>query len=175
VLNLSGLVILYTGDGKGKTTAAFGLAMRAAGHGKRICIVQFMKRCEECGEVKAIKKFDAVTLRQFGTGAFVVKGKHQKEDLEEAAKGMVFAQEALTSGLFDLVILDEICVAIDFGLIDVNDVLELLRKRNPKIDVVLTGRNAPEVLINIADLVTEMKSVKHPYDDGTKAREGIEY
>ncbi|MGB9881983.1 MAG: cob(I)yrinic acid a,c-diamide adenosyltransferase [Methanomassiliicoccales archaeon] len=174
-LDLSGLVILYTGDGKGKTTAAFGLAMRAAGHGKRICIIQFMKRCGECGEVKAVKKFDTITLRQFGTGMFVVKGKHKKEDTEEAARGMVFASEALTSGLYDLVILDEICIAVDFGLIDVDDVLELLKKRNPGVDVVLTGRNAPEALIDVADLVTEMKAVKHPYDDGMGAREGIEY
>lgn len=170
-----GLIIIYTGDGKGKTTAALGLALRALGHGKSVCIVQFMKGLGMTGEVKALSCFEKASIRQFGTGTFIIKGKHTKEDVEEARKGLDFAAQVIASKLYNVVILDEICIAIDFGLISLEDVLEILMSKDRETDIVLTGRNAPTALIDLADLVTEMKCVKHPYDLGIGAKEGIDY
>lgn len=169
-----GLVLVYTGDGKGKTTAAFGLALRSWGRGRRVCIVQFMKCGEDYGEVRAVRGLAGIELHQFGRKGFVEKGKHKPEDVEMAEKALQFSVKALSSGEFDLVVLDEACVALDFELIGLPALLSALDTRSPGTDAVLTGRNAPEALIAVADLVTEMRSVKHPYDIGKKAKVGIE-
>ncbi|MCU0862080.1 MAG: cob(I)yrinic acid a,c-diamide adenosyltransferase [Methanomassiliicoccales archaeon] len=169
-----GLVQVYTGEGKGKSTAAFGLALRAWGRGLRVCIIQFLKLGEDYGEVQAVRRLAGIDLMQFGGEHFVRKGRHRKEDAERARAGLEKAKEALTSGRFDLVILDEVNVAVDFGLLGPEEVLEAVRSRG-EVEVVLTGRNAPQAFLDEADLVTEMRMVKHPYDQGVEARPGIEF
>ena len=170
-----GLVHVYTGNGKGKTTAAFGLALRAWGHGGRACIVQFMKCGENYGEVKAVRRLPGIVLRQFGKEGFMIKGKHSQEDIELARKALAFSAEVLSSGEYDLVVMDEVCVALDFGLLQISDVAKAIESRSRRTEVVLTGVNAPKELIERADLVTEMKMIKHPYESGVSAREMIEY
>jgi cob(I)alamin adenosyltransferase len=169
-----GLMHVYTGEGKGKTTAAFGLALRAWGRGLRVCIIQFMKLGETYGEVRAVRKLEGIDLFQFGTGKWVGKDKHSAQDEELAKEALSKAKEALTSGAYDVVILDEVNVATDFGLLRPKDVLEVVRLRKG-VEVVLTGRYAPKEFLEEADLVTEMLAVKHPYDSGVKARPGVEY
>ncbi len=173
-MNELGLMHVYTGEGKGKSTAAFGLALRAWGRGLRICIIQFMKFGEDYGEVVAARKLKGLELFQFGSRGFIVKGKHTAEDVRLAKLGLDKAREALTSGNYDLVILDEVNVATDFGLLREEEVLRTVRSRG-KVEVVLTGRWAPSSFIDEADLVTEMKPLKHPYDSGVEARPGVEY
>jgi len=169
-----GLMHVYTGGGKGKTTAAFGLALRAWGRGLRVCVIQFMKSGEEYGEVLAVRRLKGLDLFQFGTGEWVKKGKHAPEDERMARQALAKAAEALTSGGYDMVILDEVNVATYFGLLSPDQVLRVLRSRG-KVEVILTGRNAPEDFIKEADLVTEMIALKHPYDSGLDARPGVEY
>jgi cob(I)alamin adenosyltransferase len=174
-LEQPGLVHVYTGNGKGKTTAAFGLAIRTWGHGGLVCIVQFMKCGEGYGEVMAVRSLPGVVLRQFGREGFVIKGKQTKVDFDLAKEALDFSAHALSSGEYDMVVMDEVCVAIDFGLIEVSKVLNVLEERNRETEVVMTGINAPREIIDAADLVTEMRMVKHPYGSGVRAREGIEY
>ena len=167
-----GYVHVYTGNGKGKTTAAFGLAIRAAGNGYRTSIGQFLKGVKY-GELE-IERFTngLVKVRQFGKPDFVHK--ITEEDKILAKKGFEECKKAIFSGKYHIVILDEINVAIYFKLIDTKDVVELLKTRPEGVEIVLTGRYAPEELIKMADLVTEMKEVKHYYQKGIEAREGIE-
>ena len=168
-----GYVQVYTGNGKGKTTAALGLALRAAGAGMRVFIGQFIKE-ERASEQKALERFtDLISVRRFGHGLCITR-KPAKEDIDAALEGMKEAEEALLSGRFDLVILDEINVAVSLGLVRVEDVLRLIEARPPTIELVLTGRGADERVTAIADLVTEMRDVKHYWDKGVKARRGIE-
>ena len=169
-----GLMQVYTGEGKGKTTAAFGLALRAWGRGLRVCIIQFMKCGEDYGEVVAVRKLKGIDLFQFGSGKWLGREKHTPEDERLALAALAKAKEALTSGDYEIVILDEVNVATDFGLLDSGQVLEVVRSRG-KVEVVLTGRYAPKEFVNAADLVTEMKVLKHPYDSGVDARPGVEY
>lgn len=175
--NLSqGLVQVYTGNGKGKTTAAFGLAIRAVGHGFRVYIIQFMKGRDDCGELEGLKRlWPECQLEHFGGQGWVHKGKHQEEHNLEARKGFLRAQEIILSGEWDIVILDEILNALWFELIPESEVLELLSKKPPHVELVLTGRNASQSLIERADLVTEMVLKKHPFEQGIMARIGIEY
>ena len=170
-----GLVHLYTGDGKGKTTSALGLILRASGHGLRCCLIQFMKGKYPYGEIKALRKLKTVTVKQFGTLDFVRKGKERTVDIKEARKALAFASKALSSGRFDLVILDEVCVAEYMGLISVSDILETVKGRAPGVEAVLTGRKAHKKLMAIADYMTRFEKVAHPYDTGTLARKGIEF
>ena len=172
--NELGLLHVYTGEGKGKTTAALGLALRAWGHGLRVCVVQFMKRGEDYGEIRALRRME-VDVFQFGSGRLIIKGGHCQEDLDCACRALEFARLVLASGEYDLVVLDEVNVAIYFGLVDCADVLAALRARTPGVEVICTGRNAPDELLEEADLVTVMTVKKHPYDDGLAARKGIEY
>jgi cob(I)alamin adenosyltransferase len=169
-----GLMHVYTGEGKGKTTAAFGLALRAWGRGLRVCVIQFMKCGEDYGEVVAARRLKGLDLFQFGSGKWVDKERHTPEDELLAKSGLAKAKEALTGGKYDVVILDEANVATDFGLLSPAEVLGVVRSRS-KVEVVLTGRYAPEEFIQEADLVTEMKVLKHPYDSGVGARPGVEY
>lgn len=170
-----GMVQVYTGDGKGKTTAALGLALRASGQGLKVYVVQFMKGWPFYGELETVKHLPNVTLRQFGRPDFVNKQNPDPIDVHMAQEALAYARQVVLAGQHDLVILDEINVALDFGLIKLADVLDLLEKRPPQVELVLTGRNAPAALIATADLVTEMLQIKHPFTDGVEARKGIEF
>jgi cob(I)alamin adenosyltransferase len=170
-----GLVHLYTGDGKGKTTSALGLILRATGQGMRCCLVQFMKGKYPYGEIKALRKLGSVTVKQFGTLDFVRKGKERTVDIKEAHKALSFASKALSSGRFDLVILDEVCVAEYMGLVTVTEILEAVKGRAPAVEAILTGRKAHKKLLAIADYVTRFEKVAHPYDKGLLGRKGIEF
>lgn len=170
-----GLVQVYTGDGKGKSTAAFGLALRAMGRGLKVKIVQFLKGDTRYGEIIALKQFPAIDVVQFGTPEFVNPLHPKEEDRQMAREALEHGREALLSGQYDIVILDEINVAARLGLIAVDDILALIKERPSKVELVLTGRDADPRVIEAADLVTEMTVIKHPYQKGVTARYGIEY
>lgn len=170
-----GLIQVYTGNGKGKTTAALGLALRASGHGLRVLIIQFMKGWPNYGELRAVKQLPGVELRQFGRAEFVDRNNPDPADVRMAHDALRAAAEAMERGECDILILDEINVALDFGLITLDEVLRLLDAKPPTMELVLTGRNAHPELIRRADLVTEMLDIKHPYAEGVQARRGIEY
>jgi cob(I)alamin adenosyltransferase len=170
-----GLVQVYTGDGKGKTTAAFGLALRAAGKGFSVFMVQFLKG-RHYGELEAVKSLsDRVKVVQSGLDSFVKKGEPTAEDVRLARRGLELAREAIMGGEYDIVILDEINVAIHLGVLPVEDVLPLIDGRPEGVELVLTGRCAPEEFCARADLITEMKNIKHCFDRGVPMREGIEF
>jgi len=171
---IKGLIQVYTGDGKGKTTAALGLALRAAGRNMKVLIVQFMKKWDY-GELHSVELISNITLRTFGTKDFVYKGKAKKIDYEEAEKAFSFGAERMQSGDYDIVIFDELNMALYYELLDLKEVVEKLKGKPDEVEVVITGRRAPEEIIGIADLITEMKEVKHPYQKGIEARRGIEY
>lgn len=170
-----GLVQVYTGNGKGKTTAALGQALRAIGHGWRVYMVQFMKGSREYGELTAARHLPGLTIVQSGLPTFVRKGSPGEEDVRLAREGMRLAREAINGGQYELVILDEINVAVDYGLVPLEEVLELLRQRPPHVNVILTGRYAAPALAAEADLVSEVLEIKHHYHQGVQARAGIEY
>ena len=170
-----GFIQIYTGNGKGKTTAAIGQAVRAAGHGLKTFIVQFMKD-HPYGEVESLKRLGKwITIEQFGNDEFVLKREHPNNtDVEVVHKALAQVREKMISGKFDLIILDEVCVAIYFRLLNVSEILKLIEEKPEPIELILTGRYCPTELIDKADLVTEMKEVKHYYQKGIIARKGIE-
>jgi cob(I)alamin adenosyltransferase len=169
-----GLIQIYTGEGKGKTTAALGLALRALGRGLTVFMLQFLKG-EDTGELHAGRLFgDKFIIQQTGLKGFIHRGKMDPADVLRAKEGLKTAREILRRGNYDLVILDEINVALYFELLSLHEVAEVIRARAPHVEVVLTGRYAPPELIEMADLVTEMKNIKHYYHAGVPAREGIE-
>ncbi|MBN1946031.1 MAG: cob(I)yrinic acid a,c-diamide adenosyltransferase [Bradymonadales bacterium] len=170
-----GLVEVYTGDGKGKTTAALGLALRAAGQGLTVHVVQFMKGWPHYGELAALPYIPRVTLRQFGRAELVHPQHPEAEDFEQARLGMEHARRTILAGEADVVILDEVTVAVEYGLVPLDDLLGLLEVRPPTMELVVTGRGAPAALIERADLVTEMREIKHPFQQGMLGRKGIEY
>ena len=169
-----GLVHVYTGNGKGKTTAALGLALRAAGQGLRVCMVQFMKGKTNYGELRAAKKV-GIVIRQFGRPDFVDKRNPDPRDISGAQQALSFAYGIMKSKGCDLLILDELNVALDFKLVGLKQVLTLLAEKPEGLELVIMGRYAPRALLRRADLVTEMKEVKHYYAKGVVARKGIEY
>jgi cob(I)alamin adenosyltransferase len=170
-----GLVQVYTGDGKGKTTAALGLALRAAGSGMRSYIGQFLKG-RRYGELESVQQLSPyLTLEQYGLDAWVHIDRVTPEQRAAAQEGLAKVRQALHSGEYDIVIADEINVALYFGVLTEEEVIELIDGRPPQVELVLTGRRAPEAIIERADLVTEMKEVRHPYHRGVPAREGIEF
>jgi cob(I)alamin adenosyltransferase len=170
-----GLVIVITGNGKGKTTSAFGQALRAVGQGYRVCIIQFMKG-QAYGEVMAMQKYlPSIQLFQFGTGSLVRRDRLTPMDLAMARQGLDKAKEVMGSGDFDMVILDEINVAIDFKLILESEVLDMIRHKPSGLDLIITGRYATQALQELADTVSEVVEVKHHYASGAKKRPGIEY
>ena len=169
-----GIVMLFTGNGKGKTTASLGAGMRAAGHGARVFMIQFMKG-RLYGEIAASASIDGFTIEQHGRDEFVDPESPEKIDVELARKGWNRALEVIESEDPDLLILDEINIAISFGLIDVEEVLKMIINRPEELDIILTGRYAPDELIELADTVTEMKEIKHHYNSGIQMRKGIEY
>jgi cob(I)alamin adenosyltransferase len=170
-----GFIQVYTGNGKGKTTAALGLALRAAGSGLRTYIGQFMKG-QRCGELASVKKLAPfVTIEQYGRRAFLhVTKTPDPEDVRRARHGLDKCRAAILSGTYDIVVLDEVNVAVFFGLLSEQDVLSLLDEKPPSVELVLTGRSAPSSFIRRADLVTEMKERKHYYRKNVSARRGIE-
>jgi len=168
-----GYVQVYTGDGKGKTTAALGLALRAAGAGLRVFIAQFAKGDHSC-ELDALERFaDLIVVRQYGTGRFI-RGEPPEADIQAAQDGLREAGEALRSGDYALVILDEANIATHLGLFTVDDLLALIDARPEPVELVITGRRADPRVIERAGLVTEMRAVKHYYADGVEARPGID-
>ena len=170
---MNGYVQIYTGDGKGKTTAAIGLAIRALGAGWRVFIAQFLK-AGAYSEHKALAQFsDHLTIKTYGRNVFI-KGKPEDEDRRLAQKACEEISEVVASGRYRLVILDEANVAVHYGLISVDQILELINRRADAVELVITGRYAHPRLIDRADLVTEMREVKHYFARGIKAREGVE-
>lgn len=170
---MRGYVQVYTGDGKGKTTAALGLALRAAGAGLKVYIGQFIKSATY-SEIKALERFsDHITLEQFGRGCFI-KGDPCDADIEAARNALSALQAALGGGRYDVVIADEANVAFGCRLISEQDLIDLIESRPDRTELILTGRNAPAAVIERADLVTEMREVKHYFQEGVMAREGIE-
>jgi cob(I)alamin adenosyltransferase len=167
-------VQLYTGDGKGKTTASLGAALRAAGHGKRVLVIQFMKG-RLYGELAAVEGIEGLTIEQYGRDEFVDPKNPEQIDIELAGEGWKRAVEASGDEGLDMLVLDEINVAVSFGLIELEKVLEFVRNRPPRLELILTGRYAPEELIELADTVTEMREIKHHYRNGIEARKGVEY
>jgi cob(I)alamin adenosyltransferase len=172
-----GLIIVHTGNGKGKTTAAMGMALRGVGYGHRVVMLQFIKGSWKYGELEAAKQlhpfFEIIPM---GRG-FIRYDREDPapEDIQAAEAAWAAAKEKILSGDYHMVILDEINYTMDYGLIPVEDVVQTLKAKPADLHVVLTGRNAPDPIIDIADLVTEMKEIKHPFQKGIKAQKGIEY
>jgi cob(I)alamin adenosyltransferase len=171
-----GLIHVYTGNGKGKTTAALGTALRAAGHGLKVLIIQFMKRQANAGEIKALEATELpITIRQFGRRVFFKSRTCEAMDIHRAHQGLQYFKEAMESDAFDIIILDEINMALYFGLVEQDEVIDLIQSRPSHLHLLLTGRKATRKLKHLADLVTEMKEVKHYYRKGVQAQKGLEY
>jgi cob(I)alamin adenosyltransferase len=172
-----GLIIVHTGPGKGKTTAALGLAMRAVGSGLRVLMVQFIKGSWHYGELDAAEMLgkDKLTIRPMGRGFVKLGGEIDPEDRKAAEEAWAFARAQLFSGDYDMIILDEINYALNYGLLAVGPIVEALKQKPERVHVVLTGRSAPAEIVELADTVTEMREVKHAYQKGIEAQRGIEY
>lgn len=170
-----GLVMVVTGNGKGKTTSAFGQALRAIGHGYKVFIIQFMKG-RKYGEIIAAEKYlPDLTIVQCGLDSFVMKDNPAPVDIDLAQQGFEKAKEAVKSKEYNLVILDEINVAVNFNLISEQDVIDLIKQKPPELNLLLTGRYASDKIEEIADMVSDITEVKHHYNEGIKGQAGIEY
>jgi len=170
-----GLVIVITGDGKGKTTSAFGQALRALGQGYKVLVVQFMKG-RKYGEFIAAEKYlPGLIIKRFGLDSFVMRDNPAAVDIELARKGFDFVKKAISGGKYNMIILDEINVAVDFKLVDLDHVVEMIKNKPPALDLILTGRYAAKEIIKLADTVSEILEIKHHYAAGIKDRAGIEY
>ncbi len=174
-----GLILVNTGDGKGKTTAAMGLALRAAGRNLKVLILQFIKGSWISGEVKSLEKLKPlVEIEQLGMGFVKFKDGEmidREKQLKNARESFEYARDKVNSGIYDLVVLDEINNLTSMRLLEVKDVVSLLKNKPEKLNIMLTGRNAPEEVIEIADTVTEMREIKHAFNRGIKAKNGIEF
>jgi cob(I)alamin adenosyltransferase len=172
-----GLILVHTGPGKGKTTAAMGVALRAVGQGMRVLMLQFIKGSWHYGELDAVQAFgDKFVIKQMGRGFVKVGGeKPDPEDVRMVEDAWAEAEQAIRSGLWDVVILDEINYAISYGMLAVEKVVEALRNKPEMVHVILTGRNAHPTIVELADIATEMRQLKHAYEQGVLAQRGIEY
>ncbi len=171
---MKGYIQVYTGNGKGKTTAAIGLSVRAVGAGKKVFFAQFVKG-QVYSEVKAIQQcLTNITIKQYGLDCFIFRQPRQ-EDVVSARKGFEEVSEIILSGQYDVVVLDEANIAIYYQLFSVEELIELLKRKPEQTEIIITGRSAPNELIEFADLVTEMKEIKHYYTQGIQARIGIEH
>jgi cob(I)alamin adenosyltransferase len=170
-----GLVEVFTGGGKGKTSAALGVVLRASGQGLRSHVIYFMKGDYPYGERKNLPLLPDVTFQSFGHEHFIDPDNVKQEEREQARQALEAARQATTSGNYDLVVLDEVNVAVAFKLVEVEDVLQLIEEKPENVELILTGRHAHPRLIEVADLVTDMAEVKHPFRQGVKARRGIDY
>lgn len=173
-----GFVIVYTGGGKGKTTAALGLALRAIGYNHKVCMIQFIKGSWHYGELDSAKRLEPelefITVGKGFVG--IIDDKSPREDHEKVAEEAIkICKEKISSKKFDVVILDEINYAIDLGLIKTEQIIELIKMKPDSLDLVLTGNHAKQEIIDLADLVTEMKEIKHPFKSGIKAKKGIDF
>lgn len=170
-----GLLMVNTGNGKGKTTAALGLAMRTAGHGLKVCFIQFIKGSWKYGELAAVERFgELIDFHVMGKG-FTWKSKDLDKDKAVARQGWELARKAMASHRYHLVVLDEFTYLLAYQMIDMQTVLDVLNERPKDLHVLVTGRNAPQELVDLADLVTRMQVVKHPLNTGIKAQKGIEF
>lgn len=169
-----GFVHIYTGNGKGKTTAAIGLGIRATGEGLKVYMIQFMKG-RRYSEIDALENIKDFTVIQFGRDEFVSKENPEQIDIDLARKGFEHAKEIIKNGEHDLIILDEINVAVDFKLIPLKDVLKLMDEKPEKVEIVLTGRYVHPDMVKQADLVSEILEIKHPYQNGIQSRKGIDW
>lgn len=172
---MSGLILVYTGNGKGKTTASLGLSMRALGHNQKVGFLQFMKGSKNYGEVKLVSMLPNFTLVQSGQESFVSYENPDPIDIKMAQDGLELAQQWFEEDRFDLIVLDEILVAVAFKLLSVAQVLDLVKKKPPHLNLVMTGRYAAPELIEIADTVTEMTEQRHAYQRGVQSKEGMEF
>ena len=170
-----GLVEVFTGSGRGKTSAAMGVVLRALGHDRRVCIIHFMNGSYPYGEQKTLACLPNVTVKVFGSLGFVDPRNVKEDDKREARKALEAGKEAMLSGKYDLVVLDEINVAAAWKLVELDDVIKLIENKPESVELILTGRYADPKIVKIADLVTEMVAIKHPYDEGVQARAGFEY
>ena len=170
-----GLIQVFTGEGKGKTSAALGSVIRALGNGLRVFIVVFMKAGYPSGEWDILSKLQNVAIAKFGAGPFVNPANIKPQDREEAVKALKAARQAMLSGEYDLLVLDEVNVAVAWKLIRLEDVISLIKAKPTNMELILTGRGADKEIVKMADLVTEMLNIKHPYDEGIPARRGFEY
>ncbi|MFH1121817.1 MAG: cob(I)yrinic acid a,c-diamide adenosyltransferase [Bacteroidota bacterium] len=170
---MQGYIHLYTGNGKGKTTAALGLALRAAGAGKSVFIAQFVKGMQYA-ELDALKRFPEIELKQYGLDCFIVN-KPTHNDIDAARKGLAEITEFIVQNKADIVILDELCIALHYHLFEIDEIIALLNIKPEEMEIVMTGRYAPPELYMVADLVTEMTEIKHYFNKGIKARKGIEF
>ncbi len=168
-------ILLFTGEGKGKTTAALGMTLRAAGHGMRVLVIQFVKQDASTGEIAALRNIEQIELVQTGRG-FVPKpdDPHFCEHQAAAEQGLVRAAEAIRSGQYELVVLDEVCVAVSLGLLEESEVIKAVLEASGEMRLALTGRHATPGLIELADTVSEIRCVKHAYDAGIPAQKGVE-
>jgi len=172
---IKGLVQVYTGDGKGKTSAAFGLALRAVGRGLKVYIIQFIKGGFDYGELYVVEKIPNLKLATFGRGRFVTEIPASEEDTKLAREAFELAKKIVGSGEYDVVILDEVNVALNLKMISIDEVTDLIKNKPKHVELILTGRYASPQIIDAADLVTEMREVKHPYAQGVPPRKGIEF
>jgi cob(I)alamin adenosyltransferase len=170
-----GLIQVYTGNGKGKTTASLGLAFRAVGHGFKVCMIGFMKNCPDYGEVKAAQLLPGFKLIQVGRNEFVNLENPAEIDKKLAQDGWQQAKAAIESGDWDIVILDELNVAMACKLVNTDEVAAFLKAQKRPVEIVLTGRYALDSIVELADLVTEMREIKHPFNSGLKSRPGIDF
>ncbi len=170
-----GLVQIFTGDGKGKTSAALGIVLRALGHGLRVCIIAFMKGDYPYGEWRVLSKLPNVNIAKFGFRTFTDPANVKPEEVEQAKRALAFAREAMLSGNYDLVVLDEVNIAVAWRLVELDEVEKLIQDKPQNVELILTGRYADTKLVKLADLVTECLKIKHPYDNGILARKGIDY
>lgn len=171
----TGLTAIYTGEGKGKTTAALGLALRASGYGSKVCIIQFIKGLSECGEHLFINEsMDNVEIHTLGKG-FTWKSDDINEDIRLARQAWDFAKKKVEEAEFDLIILDELTYLISYNMINEDDVLHMIKNKDAALDLVITGRGATPAIMDAADLVTEMKEIKHPFKKGIPAKKGFDF
>lgn len=174
-MTTNGLLMVFTGNGKGKTTAALGMAMRSAGHDLKVCVIQFIKGSWTYGEIEAIKRYsDCMDLHVMGRG-FTWKSENLEEDRRLALEGWSLARQCMDSGKYHLVILDEFTYLLHYKMLDLDVCLDMLAGRRKEQHVLITGRYAPDALMELADLVTEMRAIKHPLQAGVKAQRGIEF
>lgn len=172
---MKGLLLVYTGNGKGKTTAALGLSLRALGHGQKVGFLQFMKGSKNYGEVKISEKLPNLTLVQTGRDCFVSFENPEPVDIAMAHDGLAILSQWFQEDCFDLIVADELLVALGFNLVTVQEVLDLIEQRPPRLALVLTGRYAPDELLAVADTVTIMQEHRHAYQQGVEAKEGMEF
>lgn len=170
-----GLLMVFTGNGKGKTTAALGLTLRALGHGKRVCFIQFIKGSWKYGELEAAKRFDdLLDFHVMGRG-FTWKSDDPDKDIRVATEAWQFAKKVIEENRHHLVVLDELTYLAAYNMLDEQEMVDVLTRRDPAMHIAVTGRRAGEKLVDAADLVTEMREIKHPYKKGIKAQKGVEF